>query len=154
MPQSLVGDAGVSAYADRALSETVIAYWVTFAARADSNGPGLPHWPPYDRNGLLQHQENMACGFWPGNPSASGVTLGQPTFYAYIYPEPPDFKKASVRPGVVHYDERLGEFILLYEDVRRTVEPARTLREFFESAYDAAAMLAHWDRGLLERRLP
>jgi hypothetical protein len=43
---------------------------------------------------------------------------------------------------------------LLYEDVRRSRDPARTLREFFESAYDAAATVGQWDRGLLDRRLP
>jgi Family of unknown function (DUF5996) len=137
-------------------SSPVQFFWGSFDLN-ETRFSGRPATPPQGAprfQQLAEDQENMACGFWPGNPSASGVTLGQPAFYAYIYPEPPDFNKASVRPGVAHYDERLGEFILLYEDVRRTGEPARTLREFFESAYDAAATLAHWDRGLLERRLP
>ena len=30
--------------ADRALSDTVMRYWINFAAKGDPNGPGLPVW--------------------------------------------------------------------------------------------------------------
>jgi hypothetical protein len=136
-------------------SSPIQFFWGSFDLN-ETRFSGHPATPPPGAPRFLQlaeDQENMACGFWPGNPSASGITMGQPAFYAYIYPEPSDFKKAAVRPGGAHYDDRLGEFILLYEDVRRSEDPARALREFFDSAYDAAATLAHWDRGLLERRL-
>jgi para-nitrobenzyl esterase len=33
---------------DRRLSETMMGYWVNFAARGDPNGPGLPAWPAFD----------------------------------------------------------------------------------------------------------
>jgi hypothetical protein len=115
---------------------------------------GRPATPPQGAPKFVQlaeDQENMACGFWPGNPSASGVTLGQPAFYAYTYPEPAGFKEASVRPSAARYDERLGEFILPYEDARRSGEPERALRDFCESVYDTTATLARWDRGRLER---
>jgi Family of unknown function (DUF5996) len=100
---------------------------------------------------LAEDQENVACGFWPGNPNYAGVALGEPTFYAYIYPEPNGFKAASVRPAAAHYDPRLGEFILPYEDARRAAEPEQALLEFFQSTYAAAADLAGWDRAALER---
>ncbi len=32
---------------DTRLSETMIAYWVHFAAKGNPNGEGLPHWPAY-----------------------------------------------------------------------------------------------------------
>jgi hypothetical protein len=134
-------------------SSPIQFFWGSFDLN-ETRYSGHPATPPQGApryQQLAEDQENMACGFWPGNSSASGVTLGQPAFYAYSYPEPPGFKKASVRPNVAHYDERLGEFILLYEDARRSGEPARALRDFFDSAYDAAATLAHWDRSLLER---
>jgi Family of unknown function (DUF5996) len=135
-------------------SSPIQFFWGSFDL-AETRFSGRPAIPPQGApryQQLAEDQENMACGFWPGNTSASGVTLGKPAFYAYSYPEPPGFKEASARPGAAHYDAQLGEFILLYEDVRRAGSPERALRDFFESTYDAAATLAHWDRGLLERR--
>ena len=118
-----------------------------FSGRPAAPPQGVPRFVQ-----LAEDQENMACGFWPGNTSASGVTLGQPAFYAYIYPEPPGFKEAPVRPAAARYHEQLGEFILFYEDVRRADFPERAISDFFDSTYDAAATLARWDRQLLERR--
>jgi hypothetical protein len=135
-------------------SSPIQFFWGSFDL-TETRFSGRPATPPQGAPRVLrvaEDQENMAIGLWPGNTSASGVTLGQPAFYAYIYPEPPGFKEAQVRPGAAHYDERLGEFILLYEDVRRASSPERVLQDFFESTYDAAATLAHWDRTLLERR--
>ena len=100
---------------------------------------------------IAEDQENVACGFWPGNPNHAGVELGEPAFYAYIYPEPSGFKEADIRPAAARYDTRLGEFILPYEDVRRAAEPERALLEFFRSTYAAATELAGWDRAALER---
>ena len=54
-PQFLVGGGAPPTDADRALSETIMSYWVNFAARGDPNGSGLPYWPPYDSNGVVQN---------------------------------------------------------------------------------------------------
>lgn len=35
--------------ADREMARIVTGYWVNFARHRDPNGPGLPHWPRYDR---------------------------------------------------------------------------------------------------------
>jgi hypothetical protein len=131
-------------------------FWGSFDL-SESRYSGRPAPPPQGAPKFVrvaEDQENISCGFWPGNASASGVTLGQPAFYAYIYPEPPGLKEASVRPGAAGYDEKLGEFILLYEDARRADSPERAVRDFFESTYEAAATLAGWDRDVLERRPP
>jgi Family of unknown function (DUF5996) len=101
---------------------------------------------------LAEDQENAACGLWPGNPNYSGLTLGQPAFYAYIHPEPEGFRAASVRPGAAYYDTRLGQFILRYQDLRRGHEPEEELLAFFQSTYEAGATLAGWDRDALERQ--
>jgi para-nitrobenzyl esterase len=53
-PQFLVGGQAPPADADRALSETIMSYWVNFATRGDPNGSGLPHWPTYDSTGVIQ----------------------------------------------------------------------------------------------------
>jgi hypothetical protein len=60
-------------------------------------------------------------------------------------------KDKRVRPDAAFYDRQLGEFLLMYEDVRKSESPTAALLEFCLSTYEAAATLGHWDRGALER---
>ncbi len=90
--------------------------------------------------------EVISHGFWPG-----GAALPEPVFYAYAAPEPAGFRGASIRPPAAYYKTELGEFILPYEAVRTSAQPAEALTAFFESTYEAAARLARWDREALER---
>jgi para-nitrobenzyl esterase len=53
-PQFIAGSTAPPSDADRALSETMMSYWVNFATNGDPNGPGLPHWPVYGDSGILQ----------------------------------------------------------------------------------------------------
>lgn len=135
-------------------SSPVLFFWGSFDL-SETRFSGKPATPP---NGaprffqLAENQENVACGFWPGNTSAAGVTLGEPAFYAYIYPEPPQFKEASVRPSSAYYHAELGEFILPYGEVRNSTSPEEAILDFFRSTYEAAANLAHWDRDALGLR--
>jgi hypothetical protein len=52
-------------------------------------------------------------------------------------------------PG--RWDDSLGEFLLDYDAVRRSADPAGTVRQFLHETYAAAAGLASWDRQALER---
>jgi len=54
-PQFLIGGVAPPSDTDRALSETIMSYWVNFATRGDPNGSGLPHWPTYDSTGVVQN---------------------------------------------------------------------------------------------------
>jgi hypothetical protein len=102
--------------------------------------PGLP-----DRITREAYSDEVSsAGFWAG-----GATAAEPFFYSYVYPEPDGFRTAKVAHG--RFDETFGEFVLPYADVRAAEDPARVLSDFFQSAYDAAADLAHWDRIALER---
>jgi hypothetical protein len=67
-------------------------------------------------------------------------------------PEPLGFRDAAVKPGGAHYDAQMGEFILMYDDMRKATSPARTLLEFCQSTYEAGATLGKWDRVSLERQ--
>ena len=91
--------------------------------------------------------ECSSVGFWPGG--ASGVN--EPVFYAYTAPEPEGFREARVLPEAAYYHKELGEFLLPYDAVRQAPSPRDALLDFMESAYEAGANLAHWDRASLER---
>jgi hypothetical protein len=56
-----------------------------------------------------------------------------------------------VRPADAHYDAQLGNFILMYDDVRNSPSPRGALLEFCQSTYEAGATLGKWDRDALER---
>jgi Family of unknown function (DUF5996) len=90
--------------------------------------------------------EVISHGFWPG-----GGAVKSAAFYAYAAPEPAGFKDARVAPPAAFYSRDLSEFLLPYDAVRTQPDPARALRSFLQSTYDAGAQLAHWDRPSLER---
>lgn len=89
--------------------------------------------------------EVISHGFWPG-----GATQA-PAFYSYTAPEPEELSRAQVRPSHSFYSTELKEFLLPYEDVRRSQSPDATLLEFMQSTYEAGADLAGWSRADLER---
>ena len=102
--------------------------------------PGLP-----DRVTREAYSHEVASGgFWAG-----GVTPAEPFFYSYIYPEPDGYRDAKVAHG--RFDTTFGEFVLPYSEVRAAADPERMLGEFLQSAYEAGADLAHWDRPAIER---
>ena len=104
---------------------------------------GLPGLPDRITKEAYSHEVSSA-GLWLG-----GVTPADPFFYSYIYPEPEGYRATSVAHG--KFDEAYGEFVLPYETVRVSADPAELLTEFMQSSYDAAADRAHWDRTALER---
>jgi hypothetical protein len=119
-----------------------------FSGREAPQHPGgIPGLPDRVTREAYSHEESSA-GFWPG-----GVTAADPIFYSYAYPEPDGFRSAKVAPAAARFDETLGEFVLPYEEVRRSTEPEAELMAFLQSTYDVAASLLHWDRDALEREV-
>lgn len=123
-------------------------FWGSFdLAVTRFSGRPAPERPGADRvTREAYSQEVSSAGFWPGSGSVSN-----PAFYSYMVPTPQGFAEARVRPQAAFYDKQLGEFLLMYDDVRRSKEPRAALLEFCESTYEAGANLAGWNRASLER---
>jgi Family of unknown function (DUF5996) len=88
--------------------------------------------------------EAISAGFWPGGGDVKGAA-----FYAYAAPEPQGFKTAKIKPERAFYSP-LGEFLLMYDDVRLAKEPRRDLLDFLQTTYEAGANLGNWPRADLE----
>jgi hypothetical protein len=91
--------------------------------------------------------EVISAGWWPGGSGVEG-----PAFYCYAAPEPAGLAQQKVQPESAFYQPDVKEFILMYDEIRKSQAPERVLLEFLQSTYEAAAALAHWDRGELEIR--
>ena len=89
--------------------------------------------------------EVISGGFWPGDrrfPHAA--------FYCYAAPVPEGLETEAVPPPGA-WNRALGEFVLKYEDIREDEAPDEEALAFLQSAYEAGARRALWDRPALER---
>jgi hypothetical protein len=91
-------------------------------------------------------EEVISLGFWPGDPW-TGATDAM--FYSYTVPAPAGLESQAIRPEAAFFSDTLKEFVLPYEEVRRSADPAKMILEFAQSAYDAGSTLAAWDREAL-----
>ncbi len=129
-------------------SSPVHFFWGSFdLAVTRFNGRRAPHREGADAmtNEAYSH-EVISAGFWPGSGPITDAA-----FYAYAAPQPEGFAAAKVQPSQARYDTSLGEFVLMYEDVRTAPSPRQALLDFVQSTYDAAATLGNWNRAELER---
>lgn len=111
---------------------------------------------PYVADRVVREAYSHECssvGWWPGG--GAGVIrepeVREPAFYCYAVPEPAGYPQAAIEPSAAYYHPTMREWILPYEAVRTARDPDRTLLEFCETTYVAAATLGHWDRAALER---
>jgi hypothetical protein len=109
---------------------------------------GVPHLPDTITREAYS-QEVSSLGFWPGNDQ-----VPTPLFYSYAYPSPDGFAEAKVKPAAASFHPQLREFVLPYDDVRGAESPDDAVLEFAQTTYDAAAILAKWDRAALEEEKP
>ena len=120
-------------------------YWGSFDL-ACTRFSGRPA-PPRPGADLITREayshECISAGFWPG------LGFGSPAFYSYTAPAPAGLEQESIQPGF--YSPQLSEFILPYDDVRRSTSPKKTLLDFLQGTYEAGAKLAGWNRKELER---
>ncbi|MEO1712885.1 MAG: DUF5996 family protein [Bacteroidota bacterium] len=87
--------------------------------------------------------EQISCGFWAGDPK-----VPQPMFYSYTFPAPEGLNEEPLEPAQANWMDSNGSpmALLSYADVRASENPRATLLAFLESAYQAGAKRAGWDR--------
>lgn len=114
-----------------------------FSGRTAPEHKSMPGLPDRVTRDAYSH-EVSSCGFWPGAPGVDAM------FYSYAYPEPPGYADYPIAPALAAYSKDFGEFVLPYEAMRTSADPDRSLLEFLQSTYEAAANLGKWDRAALE----
>jgi hypothetical protein len=128
----------------RARSTPVNAWWGSFDL-AVSLFSGAPADPPSDdfimRNAMTAQE--VAVGWWPGDPR-----YGKAAFYAYAYPAPDEFGGAGLSPSAARWEQRLGEYVLDWDDVVASRDPHRSALEFARSAFQHSCAVCGWDPAL------
>jgi len=133
----------------RGRTSPVHFFWGSFDI-ANTRYSGRPAEPPPGANLLARKSEDaeqICVGFWPG-----GATFPDAAFYSYTYPKPDGIEAVRIGPPPASWDAKLGEFALLYKDVRKAASPREAILEFCESTYAAGATLRDWDPGLIVER--
>lgn len=124
-------------------------FWGTFDL-AYSRFNGRPATPPPGA-GIIERlggdAEQVCCGFWPGHSR-----FPHAAFFSYTYPKPAGIELEEIEPAKASWSPQLGEFALLYDDVRASRSPREAILRFCESTYAAGARLARWDPGLSVER--
>jgi hypothetical protein len=116
-------------------------FWGSFdlAVTRFSGRPAAPRPGADSITRLAYNAELSSVGFWPGGGGVDGAA-----FYSYTYPQPDGFEGQVVRPASAFYHPTLGEFVLLYDEVRTAAEPAALILDFAQSTYEAGARLQGW----------
>ena len=113
-------------------------FWGSFdLAVTRFNGRRAPARPEADaiQKEAYSH-ECISAGFWPGNGG-----YGQAAFYCYAAPVPAGLSEVILK-SQRSYRKDLCEFLLNYDDMRQSADPAQTLLDFLDSTYSAAADVA------------
>jgi hypothetical protein len=125
----------------RGRSTPVNAWWGTFDL-AVALFSGKPVDPPSDdfimRN--AGNAQQIEVGWWPGDPN-----YGKSAFFAFAHPAPDDFAEGEISPGAARWEEKVGEFVLDWEDIRESPDPHALALEFAHSAFRHACDVCEWD---------
>jgi hypothetical protein len=128
----------------RGRSTLVTAWWGAFDLAIDLYR-GEPATPPSDdfiyRNAMDVQQ--IAFGWWPGD-----ARYPKPAFYAYAHPAPAGFATATLEPDAAHWDDKLGEYVLDWDDVIATPDPRAAAVAFGRSVIRHACRICDWDPAL------
>ena len=133
----------------RGRTSPVHFFWGTFDL-AITRFSGRPAEPPPNAgiiHRLSADAEQICAGFWPGSEK-----FPQAAFFSYTYPKPAGIEEQAIKPSQASWSSSLGEFALLYDDVRRSASPHEAILDFCESTYAAGARLRGWGSKLTAER--
>lgn len=120
--------------------------WGTFDLR-DARYNGLPVETTGINAGYIRRnamdEAQIEIGWWSGNDA-----YPRAAYYSFTYPQPDNIENAKIQPSAARWDKNLSEFILDYDDLLKSNDPAKELLSFCESTYHAGATLAGWDKSL------
>lgn len=122
-------------------------FWGSFdLAVTRFNGRRAPARPGADAiQAEAYSHECISAGFWPGNGG-----YGKAAFYSYAAPVPAGLSETKLR-NLGGFNATLGEFLLDYDEVRRSADPEQAILDFLLETYQAEAGAAGWDRENLDR---
>jgi hypothetical protein len=84
--------------------------------------------------------QEVAVGWWPGD-----ARYGRAAFYAYAHPAPEGFGDAALPVAQGGWNADLGEYVLDWDDVRASADPAALALEFAQAAFRHACAACQWD---------
>ena len=146
-------DGAFKEFAGRFAGKTspVQLYWHSFdlaVTRFSGKQVSLPEGTDPVTREAYSH-EVISFGFWPGD-----ANVREPAFYSYTAPEPEGLTDHPLSPEGANWLPEGGTALLMYEEVRNSFSPTKTLLEFMESAYQAGAKSAGWDIEALRTHPP
>ena len=69
----------------------------------------------------------------------------RPAFFAFAFPAPEGFERATLSPPDARWDTELREFLLDWDDARAAPDPHRATLDFGQSAIRHACDVCGWD---------
>jgi Family of unknown function (DUF5996) len=84
--------------------------------------------------------QQIEVGWWPGDHR-----YPRPAFFAFAFPSPDGFDRATLTPAAARWDTELGEYILDWDDARAAPDPRLAAVDFGLSAIRHACMVCGWD---------
>jgi len=128
----------------RGRSTPVNAWWGTFDL-AVSLFSGQAADPP-STDFIMRNSANaqqIEVGWWPGD-----ARYPRPAFFAFAFPMPAGFNRATLSPAEARWDTDLSEYLLDWDDVRGAPDPRGAALDFGLSAIRHACLVCGWDPAL------
>ncbi len=128
----------------RGRSTPVNAWWGSFdlAVSLFSGEPADPPSGDFIMRNAMDAQE-VAVGWWPGDRRHP-----QAAFYGYAHPAPDSFARVDLSIPGAHWDAKIGEFLLSWDEVRAAAHPHATALEFARSLFRHACAVCGWNPAL------